>query len=75
MEYNGHRSWNSWNVSLWLSNDYDLYQQAMSLLSVFTVGTATTEMLKYYLPKKTPDGAVYNRLCVKEFLEGLRDEI
>jgi len=73
MEYNGHRSWNSWNVSLWLSNDYDLYKQAMSLLSVFTIKRATTEMLEYYLPKKTPDGAMYNRLCVKEFLEGAHD--
>ena len=26
-EYNGHRSWNAWNVALWLSNEYDLYQE------------------------------------------------
>ena len=26
-EYNGHRSWNAWNVALWLSNEYNLYQE------------------------------------------------
>jgi len=71
MEYNGHRNWNSWNVSLWLNNDYDLYNQARSLLSVFTIETAATEMLKFYLPKRTPDGAVYNRRNVEEFLQEL----
>lgn len=24
-EYNGHRSWNAWNVSLWINNDKSLY--------------------------------------------------
>jgi hypothetical protein len=26
MEYNGHKNWNHWNVSLWLYNDETLYR-------------------------------------------------
>jgi len=72
MKSNGNSSWSIWNVSLWLNNDYDLYNQARSLLSVFTIETAATEMLKFYLPKRTPDGAVYNRRNVEEFLKELK---
>ena len=24
-KYNGYTSWNAWNVSLWINNDYDTY--------------------------------------------------
>ncbi len=30
--YNGHKNWNHWNVSLWLSNDEDNYRQVCHVL-------------------------------------------
>jgi len=72
-EYNGHRSWNAWNVSCWLDENY--YNQIQNML---------TKELEHYkperaiirvtykilgqLPAKTPDGAVYNALSVKTFV-------
>ena len=29
--YNGHRSWNAWNISLWINNDEGLYRRAVDL--------------------------------------------
>ena len=26
-EYNGHKNWNHWNVSLWLYNDEAMYRE------------------------------------------------
>ena len=30
--YNGHRSWNAWNVSLWINNDESAYCTAVECL-------------------------------------------
>lgn len=31
--YNGHRSWNAWNVSLWIGNDESIYRLAVDCLN------------------------------------------
>ena len=31
--YNGHKNWNHWNVSLWINNDYGLYETARYCVS------------------------------------------
>ena len=73
--YNGHRSWNAWNVSLWIDNTEYIYKCAMLCLERDdnNVERATNTMMRYYFypGEKTPDGAVYNRLSVKLALEGL----
>jgi len=74
--YNGHRSWNAWNVSLWIGNDYNLYQFAMNCirLSCQNAGKAARRFMDTYQGQKTPDGAVYNHLSVKLCLQGFIED-
>lgn len=80
--YNGHRSWNAWNVSLWISNDENLYNLASECLRRPYVGRRAGQPVtlrsaaKRFLDaigwdSKTPDGAKYNLTCVSEALTGL----
>jgi hypothetical protein len=63
-EYNGHRSFNAWNVALWLNNDEELYNLIRRMPEHFSLRKAVNTLLDI-LPARTPDGAVYNRLCIK----------
>lgn len=71
--YNGHRSWNAWNVALWISNDEGLYRLALDCKANHKrLAAAVTAFLDAVGEgSKTPDGAVYNRTCVTEALRGL----
>ena len=81
--YNGHRSWNAWNVSLWINNDEAMYNAARATVDEFRNRMPEATNNKVYLKaarelyqnglwnEKTPDGANYNILCVKLALEGM----
>lgn len=82
-EYNGHRSWNAWNVSLWICYDEGLYNMAVDAINEArkncknkrrAISYATTLLLDYLGEDKTPDGASYNRSSVKHCIEGLMEE-
>lgn len=70
--YNGHRSWNAWNVSLWINNDEGLYRLAQNCVrSTKTLGAAARRMLRDLQGQRTPDGAKYNLTCIREALHGI----
>jgi len=83
-EFNGHRSWNAWNVSLWINNDEGLYNFAIDCISrpvvragksrKPTLSIATKRFMESYQDEKTPDGAVFNRLSVRLALASLMED-
>lgn len=72
-QYNGHRSWNAWNVSLWINNDESLYRYAFDLVKTKGVKKATKTLANELQGMKTPDGAAYNPLCIRLAIEGILD--
>jgi hypothetical protein len=71
-KYNGHRSWNAWNVSLWINNDEGMYRHALDLVERFGADRAARMLADAYAGDKTPDGAVYNLTCIREALVGIQ---
>jgi len=74
-QYNGHRSWNAWNVALWIGNDESIYRFAMDCIKVNggDIRKATRRFMRDYQHGMTPDGAKYNTLSVKLALQGLAE--
>jgi len=65
-KYNGHRSWNAWNVSLWLNNDEGLYSWWQDLAKRHGKDRAARIMADELDGQRTPDGAKYNVSCIRE---------
>jgi hypothetical protein len=61
-EFNGHRSWNAWNVSLWINNDEALYRLALDCVRSTRTRREAAEWFLEHVGEgaKTPDGATYN---------------
>jgi hypothetical protein len=72
--YNGHPSYNAWNVSLWINNDYDLYCFARSLRRSHTSKKAAErfiETMAVHGKTKTPDGVPYTVTNVRLAMQGM----
>jgi len=52
--YNGWSNWETWNIALWLDNDYSNYQIALKSDSFFHY---VLKLIQEGEPLKTPDGA------------------
>lgn len=64
--YNGHRSWNAWNVSLWINNEEWLYSRAVELAQRYGIARGARKLAAELDGERTPDGARYNLTCVRE---------
>lgn len=71
-KYNGHRSWNAWNVSLWINNDEGLYNLALGLVREYGRKKAARIMAQNLDGQRTPDGALFNKTCVYYAMEGMK---
>ncbi|NOQ21618.1 MAG: hypothetical protein GQ565_03065 [Candidatus Aegiribacteria sp.] len=79
-EHNGHRSWNAWNVALWIGSDEHIYRFAMECINrPRTDGRrcyprlAIDRFMRAYGGTRTPDGATYNQSSVSLALAGLAE--
>ena len=74
--YNGHRSYNAWNVALWIGNDEGIYRFALDCIKrgKNDAGKAARIFMRESGMTRTPDGAQYNMLSVKLALQGLIED-
>ena len=68
-KYNGYTSWNAWNVSLWINNDYDMYMTARDTVQRLGYVRGLKELVRLWEGQRTPDGARFNRTGIKQAIE------
>lgn len=76
MTYNGHTSYNAWNVSLWLNNDVGLYYAMKGCLEESpTKDAAAIDLLnclhETYEITHTPDGVPFTKSTIRAAMVGL----
>lgn len=73
--YNGHPSWNAWNIALWIANNEGLYRFALDCLDRHKGRKipAAQEFLEAMDSPKTPDGAPWTVTNIARAMCGLRD--
>jgi hypothetical protein len=71
--YNGHKNWNHWNVSLWLTGDEGLYRQVEQTLNdLSSLDAAARDLAAQWKGKSTPDGAPYTLASVRVAIRGMK---
>ena len=69
--YQGHRSWNAWNVALYINNEEPLYRRALELARKHGEAKAAIQLARELQGERTPDGAVYNLTCIREAIRDI----
>lgn len=74
-QYQGHKNWTHWNVSLYINNEYPLYQLALECVRAnknkARAAVSMYRELHRMGMKKTPDGATYSVTAIQAALEGM----
>ena len=73
--YNGHKNWNHWNVSLWLSNDGRLYEEMKDAIrfersNKDKAAERLLQVLHAMGIETTPDGAPYSKSSLRAAMRG-----
>lgn len=71
--YNGHPSYNAWNVALWIANDEPLYRLALQLMKRSGPLELAARAFMACAPSHTPDGVPYTKTNVLRAMLGLRN--
>jgi hypothetical protein len=71
--FNGHPSWNQWNVALWINNDEWLYAEAVRLVRAHGYERGARRMAANLAGEHTPDGARYNLMAIRNAIRGILD--
>ena len=77
--YNGHPSYNYWNVSLWVGNDEGLYRLALDCIRETKTRRQAAEAMLESIKEMhgdnciptTPDGAPYSVASLQHAMRGL----
>lgn len=71
--FNGHKNWQQWNVSLWLNNEFFLYEQMQALIKRCTnkdkAARAMLQWLHNMGETHTADGARYTVTSIKNAMK------
>ena len=68
--YNGWKNRGTWNIALWVQNDYNLYMSAKEFMKTYTGKKPYGSWIKYagLTGERTPDRFKFNgtKLCYSE---------
>ena len=69
-KYQGHRSWNAWNIHLWVTSDEGIYFYVRDIVKKHGRDNAARILTREFDGQKTPDGARYNYTSIREAIRG-----